>query len=216
MLIEESNLRQEIKFFASSLQEANAFLASLRRLPHFLDLKEVYRTRVICNIYFDSIHRDAQTASIEGYPTRSKIRARWYQSEDAEIVVSLEQKIKISNLGKKVIRPLFTCDNSDSKDLILQRVRQHLTSETQHSFMATLYNSYDRKYFATAENLRVTIDSNLIFSGIQNNQFEPHKSFPGYIIEVKIPPHIDASNLLSLSLARKKISKFSIGLAYVE
>lgn len=207
--------RQEIKYYVSHLDELKSLLDSIQEIPEFSNLFEAYFPRTISNIYFDTNQHDFQKSSLEGSTHRSKIRARWYSRSSEKINVQLEQKVKSNHLGKKNIIALFESQSELDNQNILFEIEKHLAEFTLAAFEPVLFNRYSRIYYATTNDLRLTIDSNISFSKIEFRSIEPEIKFPGFIVEIKTPEFFDTSRLLSLNTHQRKVSKFSIGLEYV-
>jgi SPX domain protein involved in polyphosphate accumulation len=132
---------------------------------------EIYHTRSINNIYFDTLGFNNYYDNVEGEKERLKVRIRWYDDLFGNIEKPiLELKIKNGLLGKKESYPLspFILNTDFSKEQIFQAVSSkdvpiHIRDLVM-SLKPTLLNRYSRKYFLSADkNFRVTIDEKLTY-----------------------------------------------------
>lgn len=190
------NLRYERKFIAQGFTLAE-ILARVRRHP--CAFREVYPPRVVNNVYLDSPSRRAYYDHINGVANRTKTRVRWYgpQFESAERP-TLERKLKQGMVSGKVSYALPTlsvkggCIRSLlAKNFETANFPPELRLVLQH-LEPTLLNRYQRRYFLSRDGrLRLTVDSDLQFAGVQPDGW-PTASFrcalPVIVIELKFGP----------------------------
>ena len=84
--------RYERKFFIDNMSKRK--VESIIKLNP-ANFKEIYKERIINNIYLDSLSKNSYTDNIDGNMERTKSRIRWYGSSFGEIANPiLEFKIK--------------------------------------------------------------------------------------------------------------------------
>jgi len=84
--------RYERKFFIDNMSKRK--VESIIKLNP-ANFKEIYKERIINNIYLDSLSKNSYTDNIDGNMERTKSRIRWYGSLFGEIANPiLEFKIK--------------------------------------------------------------------------------------------------------------------------
>lgn len=180
--MQQEELRYERKYLITNYtyQEVQQLIKF-----HPARFSEIYQTRHINNIYFDTLGMHHYYDNVEGASDRLKVRIRWYGDLMGIIQKpTLEYKIKKGLLGKKKSYALnaFLLDNSFDKlqiekatdsAMIPLFVRNEILS-----LKPTLMNSYTRKYFLSADKkFRITIDYKLSYHQINygRNNFI-HKS----------------------------------------
>ncbi len=191
-------------------------------------LRPAYPPRYICNVYFDTPALQCYADNLGGFPERVKVRIRWYGELLASDDCTLELKKR---------RNQFTWKTSCALgDLELQtwswdEVRQFLIEKSAPSFhryidticIPTLITRYRRQYYeAIDSNIRVTIDSDLVFVD-QRNRSAPNFTFNPYrfnspLLELKFPlaARTHALGIVkSLNLRRTRFSKYSVGMECV-
>ena len=168
----ESQFRYERKFIVSQLHTERLINDILTHPALF---KETFHERRIFNIYFDKYGLDFFKKNIEGDFERSKVRLRWYGNKNI-IKPKLEIKTKKGHLGKKYILNLKQVSlklRKNTKSIlgqILKKNKLHLIKSK--ILIPTLYNSYSRRYFISADsNFRLTIDQRQTFQSPNNNFF---------------------------------------------
>ena len=147
---------------------------------HPLILSEIFKERVVNNIYFDSPDFNNYHSHINGDSSRVKIRIRWYGKTLGLIKKPiLELKIKDNELGEKkhfklnsfvlnkkvpkdLFRNLFL--NSNLPDWLINKLK---------TVQPSLLNSYKRRYFISSDKkYRLTLDWDLVFLNIDNRIYE--------------------------------------------
>jgi SPX domain protein involved in polyphosphate accumulation len=131
-------------------------------------LRKTYPPRKVNSVYLDTLEFDDLRANLAGVSQRQKLRLRWYGNiRDRLIHCSLELKRKRNMLGEKrridFAEPL---DFSMKWTSILNAIRKQTPTKWQPYLVIrsqpTLLTSYQREYYATADNVvRATIDYNL-------------------------------------------------------
>lgn len=166
----ESKFRYERKFIIQHLT-IEKLINDIKIHP--ASFKEIFNKRIINNIYFDKYDLGFFKENIDGNSKRSKIRLRWYENEST-IKPNLEIKTRKGILGKKFVLGLETV-KLDSRKNTNNIINQILKKNKLHSIkskilLPTLYNSYSRRYFISADsNFRVTIDQDQIFRSPNHN-----------------------------------------------
>ena len=161
------DFRYEIKFVANEMNYSifNKWLFAET------DCTKKYPDRQINSLYFDDMNFSCVRDNLSGIAHRKKYRLRWYGKIEQELSDPiLEVKIKNGRLGSK---KYFEIPNLKNKIHILKvgEIQKLALSQNQKNKLfldkdlnATLIVSYSRKYFENNNNIRVTIDNNIIFS----------------------------------------------------
>lgn len=158
--------RYERKFTATAAHRSE-FIIQIKKHPAFFI--EIYHTRQINNIYFDTLGLQFFNDNVIGIAKRKKVRIRWYGDVNGKVIApKLEYKIKSGLLGTKWTFDLvdFDITNGLSKKLIPDIFLQsNLPPEILADLKLlspTLINSYQRTYFLSADKrYRLTFDENL-------------------------------------------------------
>lgn len=172
----------------------------IRRHPSIFS--EIHSLRRVNNVYFDTLEQVAYHDNVAGTSERTKARVRWYGATFGALErPSLELKIKLGPLGRKLRYPIGPCALTETGGLadlarglaaadLPGRVAQWLRLQRP-----TLLNSYRRRYFRSNDGeCRVTVDTDLRF-------FHPdpvHTGFRGRrmdhrnaIVELKYAASVD-------------------------
>ena len=139
-------MRQEKKYLLRSFE-----IPSFEKKLLKLGFRVKHLPNIVNNIYFDDRNFTSAEENLEGDYFRSKYRIRWYNENNE---YTLEEKIKFSSSGKKVSSSL----NSTTLVEALNEVKLILPN-----FEPVVQNQYHRSYYVL-DNLRITIDSRLVFS----------------------------------------------------
>jgi len=190
---ELSDFRYEKKFVTEDLNESE--IRHLIRLNPAV-FSEIFHERVVNNIYLDSIDLENYSENVAGNTQRMKIRVRWYGSTFGIIRNPvLELKIKNNELGKKLSFPLkgfvlgpdFSFDKL--QEVFLQSKLPEWLVEKLKFFQPSLLNSYERKYFISADKkFRITLDKDQVFYKIKkrDNSFIEKRVCPEtFVLEIK-------------------------------
>ncbi len=215
--------RYERKFFISFMNpyEVRDILSSN---PAFFS--EIYHTRFVNNIYFDSMNKKNYFDNIDGVPNRVKYRIRWYGELFGAIENPiLEVKGKKGLLGYKekfALKP-FTLDSSFCRNTVINLIKNasDLPADVVEAILClspTLLNRYKRKYFQSAfGDFRATIDSEMKFFTLNdsfNSFLTSSTDDVNTILELKYPPKKDkdASKITrSFPFRLTKSSKYTTG-----
>lgn len=126
--------------------------------------KEIFPSRIVNSVYFDTHSLNDVWDNINGYGVRKKIRVRWYNDLNNSNVY-LEEKKKLNFLTMKNTKLLGKF--SDYEDLknyfekdLLNRINVILNKKI--NLKSSLFIQYKRNYFELGnKKLRVTLDKNL-------------------------------------------------------
>lgn len=190
----KNNFRYERKFTVPTRFSIKTIQHSIKKNKALF--REVFYKRKVNNIYFDTVGYNDYHDNVLGVSDRKKIRIRWYGDTLGEIKKPvLEIKIKKGIVGDKwsyKLKP-FTLDNNFTSEQIQNVFKDSNLPvpilESVKMVFPTLLNSYNRKYFLSADNkYRVTLDFDLLYYKI-DNRFNNFKLKPvadeNKIIELK-------------------------------
>jgi len=193
MKIKETAYRYERKFIAANKNLIEA-VAIIKNNPSCFS--EIYQSRHVNNIYFDTPDYTHYLDNISGQPDRKKIRIRWYGEIFGKTKSPvLEFKIKRGLVGKQLQFQLspFSIDNNLNSNILSEVFSESglpewvLEDLEKHS--PTLLNSYRRKYLLSFNKyFRITLDDQLLYTDIakNNNTFSKQiKDDSAIIIELK-------------------------------
>jgi hypothetical protein len=167
-----SELRYERKFHTLSLSREDV-LGIIKLHP--ANFRLTYPDRKVNNVYLDTSEFDCFNANVEGLPSRSKFRIRWYGETTGAIPKpKLEVKSKDNLVGSKDAYPLpsFTLDTS----FTVQTLRDVLADAELPIFVRTilsdyrpiLLNGYRRRYFESFNgSFRLTVDDLLHYTAMK-------------------------------------------------
>ncbi len=161
--------------------------------------RKTYPSRKVNSAYLDTLEFDDLRANLAGVIQRQKLRLRWYgNNKDLLVHCSLELKRKRNMLGEKrrfdLPDPL---DLSSKWTSILNAIRKQIPAEWQPDLVTrsqpTLLTSYQREYYATADNsVRATLDYNLVVFdqrySSRPNLIHRHPVTDLVVIELKASP----------------------------
>ncbi|MGB1205397.1 MAG: polyphosphate polymerase domain-containing protein [Chitinophagales bacterium] len=186
-------MRYELKYKIEDLS-LNVVLQALRLHP--AALRQIYPTRQINNIYFDTPNLMAYQDNVIGVANRKKFRVRWYNNTPNEVVKPLlEIKIKQNQLGTKEIQPIANFSNAADRKQIALLTKQVNQLCGLHTLQPVLLNSYVRSYFGTADRkFRITIDQQLrYFSFFKARHFSSryHAADNAVVLELKYEKELD-------------------------
>ena len=156
-----------------------------------------HNPNIISNIYFDS-NQLSYIDNVEGHLYRKKIRLRWYNDFNSNVL--LEEKIKIGSSGTKNKYKMnindVNCFSSLSK-----KINKKLNEK---NLIPVIRNSYKREYFIN-RNIRITLDSKIKYSNYDRtfNYLEKNN-----ILEIKFENSIPISNQFDF-IPEQKVSKYS-------
>ena len=219
--------RYELKFVVNDIKLSEIY----QWLWSSTSMREAYPDRTINSLYFDDIKLRAVRDNIAGLPNREKFRFRWYSGDDDSVVrdIKLEKKVREGRLGYKETAPL-----THLQDEFLERDIGYLKtasmeqfsklglyeSSLEHDLFPTLHVNYKRQYLQDAEDIRMTIDSDIRFLHV-NSCDKLFSSRPldwsKKVIEFKFDPENKnkvASLIRPLHLVPQRCSKYLQGIAY--
>ena len=149
---------------------------------NLLDFKEkissigainLYKSRKVQSIYFDNINKDMYNDSIEGLNPRKKIRVRNYPDNIKKYflleykISSIEGRFKVN---KKISQKRF------------DELKFNGIFDKKYGLCKPILNViYDREYLINS-NVRITIDTNIIYNMYNNNFFKSDKDI---VVELK-------------------------------
>jgi len=147
---------------------------SLAQIMHFIKMhpamfRELYPPRFVNNIYLDTPLLSDYFSNLNGYPSRGKVRVRWYHQLFRNVNNGiLEFKIKEGEVGRKEQFPFpaFAMNNSLTERKFKAIIHHsdlpdHVKFKLRDLEFALL-NRYQRWYFATPyERYRLTVDASL-------------------------------------------------------
>lgn len=194
------NFRYERKFFIPTMDSYG--VENILKQNHAF-FREIFETRFINNIYFDSLTKKSFFDNVDGVADRTKYRIRWYGELFGFIENPiLEVKIKKGLLGTKELYslPSFTLDKNFNNNT-MSELLESATELPEHrrelmSFLnPMLLNRYKRKYFSsTFDDFRATIDSEMEYYSISegfNNFMDKTFDDTSTILELKYDPDKD-------------------------
>ena len=218
--ISNSQLRNEKKFIFFEP------LVSIEKLLNFIGTKEIYSSRIVNSIYFDTYFHKNFDEAIDGIMLRNKVRIRWYgETFNVEIQPKMENKLRISQQNYKITKKLKNFRTKTFFNLI--DFKKYIQNEKNNKneinyYLNNLYPnllvSYLRKYFIF-DNVRITLDTDLKFINLAEINFFSKKNFlcinKKQIVELKYSDefHYQASKITRTFNNRlNKFSKYQIGL----
>ena len=190
--------------------ESNARLQILNSDTGF---RRSYPSRIVNNIYFDSIDHQAVQSNFSGIGERAKVRLRWYGDTTSPVNPVLEIKVKSHGAGTKLRHPIST--QARLGEMTWDEIRELISSDAEASIRRyikisdhpMLFNTYSRQYYETYDQtVRATIDTE-IRSRPQSDLLRPgltHVSQPAgnLVVELKA----DVSNEQQLREAARSLT----------
>jgi len=215
-----SNYRYEIKFILDESKLADA----IQWLNNSTTALRSYKNRKVNSIYFDDLIFSSVKDNLSGIPIRKKLRLRWYSNQENEYP-KFEIKTKNGRLGKKITFPIESIDKNIMEldlDTITSRCIDSLKVKNiffDDHILPSIQIDYEREYFETSDDIRITIDHNIQFYDTQINtklnKLTPY-SYSGHVMEIKFAPEMKnqvAKLIKPLNISPKRHSKYLIGLA---
>tara|TARA_B100001989_G_C24546957_1_gene471561 strand:+ start:2481 stop:3143 length:663 start_codon:yes stop_codon:yes gene_type:complete len=132
------------------------------------DFNEIYTSRKVQSLYYDTNDLDLYHDSVLGIQDRKKIRIRFYNSCNKKF--NIEYKIKNSDLGYKKIPNLNSIKHGELIPIIFSKNNSKeniiaLPIHLENVYFPKIFIEYKRRYFYSKKfNIRVTIDKRLKFS----------------------------------------------------
>lgn len=219
---EHTSYRYERKFVVPNKSYPLSLFLKTLKVP----FREVYASRIINNVYFDTLNYQSFTENIHGKSDRLKVRMRWYDEllSQQQFFPKLEFKIKRALLGTKRVYEL--CAVSKREALLDKRAIYKNLSEAGLPAnvlddlkirQPVLINRYKRKYFASLDKrIRITLDTEISFRrfGILNQKIGQSYGAPD-ILELKYDASEEGfgreiGRMLPFRLS--KFSKYQLGM----
>jgi SPX domain protein involved in polyphosphate accumulation len=193
-------------------------------------IRPAYEDRNVNSLYFDDTEFLSVRENLAGISNRKKLRLRWYHLNDEQKIsnVSLEEKAREGRLGHKNVIKIPSLE----KDLLrisLSEIQSEIWAECTKTaelamildrhFVPTIHLNYLRKYFTSANGVRITIDQDIRFyplSPVLELYKFPAVHYPKFVIEIKFEPHLknEVERLIrKLNMTPKRHSKYLAGLA---
>ena len=155
---------------------------------------------------------------------RNKLRLRWYGNQKNSLPI-FEVKTKNGRLGKKTAYPMKSIKNNIMElniDKITSKCIKDLAMHDiilDEHIVPTLQVNYEREYYETHDNIRITIDQDIKFLDTQLHSIlneNNSSSYPFQLMEIKFEPSMKeavAKLIKPLHITPKRHSKYLIGLA---
>ena len=164
-ILNPAQYRYERKFFVPYL---SVFQINQLIKLNPANFHEIYNSRQVNNIYYDTLDYTFFHENINGNANRRKIRLRWYGDLYGTIKPKLEVKIKKGTVGTKLIYSIPNMDfreNSTGKEVMKKLLQSDLPPQIKELIKVcrpTLLNSYTRNYYQSICKLyRLTKDINI-------------------------------------------------------
>ena len=159
--------------------------------------EKLYKPRKIESLYFDNINMDMYTDSIEGLVPRKKIRIRHYPDD-----MDKNYYLEIKN---SAIEGRFKTRKIIQKEKFYELKKNgYLDSEYGICF-PNYFVSYDREYIKF-EDIRLSIDTNLVYKNFKNNNHSLDKRI---IVEIKTSINKSQDSLMQIfPYQRIRFSKY--------
>ena len=215
--------RLEIKFVLPPWAEPSVRLQLLNSDTGF---RRTYPSRIVNNIYFDSIDHQAVQSNFSGIGERAKVRLRWYGDTTSPVNSVLEIKVKSRGAGTKLRHPISTQNRlgemtwDEIRELISSGAEGSIRRHLEISDHPMLFNTYSRQYYESYDQtVRATIDTE-IRSRPQSDLLRPgltHISQPAGNLVVELKAAVNNEQQLreaarSLTWRAGKHSKYIRGL----
>jgi SPX domain protein involved in polyphosphate accumulation len=225
--IHKLNIQPKLRFekkFTISASDTLSVLQIIKSNPALF--REIYHTRQINNIYFDTRGYQFYKDNVIGIGERKKIRIRWYGQMFGRIEnPKLEFKIKHNLVGDKWSFDLNDFRLQPGSSIVdfpqlftSSNLEQPLLNQLS-GLQPSLLNCYHRTYFLSADKqFRLTLDKDLVYYKINpgfNTFLAKSKAKNHYVLELKYS--IDAEEQASkvsdfLSHRLDKHSKYVNGI----
>lgn len=151
--------RYELKLAcgAEALAQARSWLQL-----HSEGFRTAYPSRIVNNIYLDTMDLRSLNANLYGLSDKQKLRIRWYGKNPDEPILELKYKRNWLG-GKRRVELPVSIDLSHSWSKILDQVKANVPANWQLLLQDTnqpkLINRYRREYYVTFDGeIRATLD----------------------------------------------------------
>lgn len=193
-----NNFRYEKKYVLEKFELEDIFEMIKN---HKFQFREIYSSRMINNIYLDTLRFKSFHQNLDGFKKREKYRIRWYGNLFGDIQPKFEIKQKYAQLSTKKIIEINNIFLNKGSNVSEIRKKILLSKEINHKYKflrflyPTLLNRYKRRYFLSKDNkFRLTVDNKLEYFCLFNTNkiFSNKKSdFASYILELKYQKEYD-------------------------
>ena len=148
----------------------------LQSLLQQMEMKALFKPRIISSIYLDTVNMNMFHDSEEGVLPRKKVRIRWY---DEDKKFTLENKTSS-------IEGRFKVTSKLDSSILDNELKIKTRMDSQYGLIQPILKvSYERSYFML-NNMRITFDKNITYQYLrtENNRkyFDPER-----VVEIKIP-----------------------------
>lgn len=207
------NIRHERKI-KLNLNQSDLFEGILESLG----MIEEFKPRKISSIYFDDDIFSCAQANLNGDRYRFKTRVRWYNNK---LPVNFEIKFKDGYSSFKLVESIKTDEHPFLNNKLslntFNYVKNYLLKYFNISFLfKNTKIDFLRKYYINTDGIRVTIDTSLQCSQLENFYTNSITSLPFELIEFKYPSNLDTyfrknflKNFSMISLRFTKCSKYT-------
>jgi len=214
-------MRFERKFISKTIDnfDLNRFLINN-------NFKNIYPSRFVNSIYYDTIYLCNYFESVHGIASRNKVRLRFYNDDVKSII--LENKIKNSDLGIKNYKK-FSINREGSFILKMESIIKknkeltiNIPKKINNNLVPILLVVYKRDYFESIDNkLRITLDYNLRFASLininQSNYIFNFLRSDIKVIEMKYSKNLNQERIISklsnyFNLNLSRFSKYCTGI----
>jgi VTC domain len=185
--------RYELKY-PMDLNDLHQFYYWLKQQGMFF--KKQYPGRRVNSLYFDSPDIKNYHDNQAGFMHRMKNRLRWYGDGETHRDLFFEIKKRKNGLGCKQVQKISASvlPLQPMQDLfyrIRARLEPAIRVQTTPLNRPVVFNRYWREYYATSDNIRLTIDTNLEHGVVTNSQrlsSKLKKSSIAAVVEMKYDP----------------------------
>ena len=183
---------------------------------------QVYSSRKVFSLYFDTIDHKFFKENIEGVGIRIKPRLRWYlnknDTNESPIHTILELKRKKGFVGTKL---QFKLDKYNNIYELIEKINKFdfqnkISNIIKRQVFPVLITSYDREYYLSQnKKFRSTIDTNLEVTSLKNYSIK--LPINKEIMEIKYNTNYDKDfrNIIinnKFKFRFQKFSKYVVGL----
>ena len=161
--LDENEWRYEIKFIINKEQENLLYSWIVENKTLFRS----YPNRSINSIYYDDLNNTSMGDNLSGISSRIKYRIRWYDNYNKIIKTQFEMKIRNGRLSKKDVYSLnykgnnpVEIDGKELRELLFKQDIKNSKFLGMPILNSIIMVKYEREYFESGRNLRITLDSN--------------------------------------------------------
>jgi hypothetical protein len=190
-----------------------------------LALRAAHPSRLVHNVYFDTLEGHALADKFAGLSLRAKVRYRWYGDSDVPDVGQLEVKRRTNGLGCKETCAVAVELPAGSRAAFVRALRAAVPARARAWLDVypepVLANCYRRAYFVSGDGrVRVTVDRALTVWDQRGRFLHTGRGIPipGLVLELKLPPELRAhvvAEVRSLGFVASACSKYELGMRAV-